>query len=343
MILRATRLGKLTRRAQVKIWVDGKVSFKRILRLIARAKHTVVIQTFIWKDDTTGRRIAAGLLAAADRGVHIDISKEATGDVFELGQNFIQTRHEDTNLWKRFWSHPNISIHHIQEDNHAKSYIIDGEILLLTGMNIADEYAYEWHDFLIELRGSRFVDHYLTGGDIPNPTESVKLVINSAQKKEIRGTVRTLLSSATHTIVLVQAYLSDPDVLDLLIQKSKDGVRIVIILPSKPDIHHNANIQSINELLTKGDRKRLKIFLSNRMVHGKVILVDKTHLFIGSANLITSSLDQMGEANVYLTGKWERPFRKIREAVRKDILESVPVQTPPSLWLWGKLKAMLGL
>lgn len=332
----------LARFAPVRVWVDYDQAFRRIYRLLARARHTIVIQMFIWKDDAVGRRMAEFLLIAADRGVQVDVTKEAVGDVFELHRDFLTTRETKGPPWDRFWTHPNIRITYAHHNDHAKVYIIDDRILLLTGMNIAEEYR-RWHDYLVELRGSGFVARYLTRGELPGPEESARMVMNTERVKEIRPAVMRLLRSATRSIVAEHCYLSDPEVIATLVARSKDGVRVTVIIPTHPDVHHHSNLQAVARLIDEGDPRHLHVFLYPGMFHGKILLVDRDTAFLGSANLMTSSLDEMGEVNVLLRPSAEGALRKLRNVLREDILRCTPLTSPPPLswlsrWLaWVKL------
>ncbi|NOS66861.1 MAG: phosphatidylserine/phosphatidylglycerophosphate/cardiolipin synthase family protein [Candidatus Peribacteraceae bacterium] len=324
----------ISRFTKAKLWVDRE-AFPRIKKLIRRARHTVVIQMFIWKDDRLGREIAEVLCDVADRGVRVSVSKEAVGDVFELHQDFLGTRENADGVWKRFWNHPNIQILHETRNDHAKVFIIDDRILLLTGMNIADEYHEHWHDYLVELRGRTFVEHYLSDGDLPGIGGDARLVINTGHRKEIRPLVMNLLRSAERSIVLEHCYMSDSAVLDLLIRRSHEGIRITVILPRQSDVHHFANMQAVGRLVSEGNMKWMSVFLYPRMTHGKILLIDRRKAFVGSANLTTSSLDDMGELNVLLDGRTHAAIRKLREVLRNDILQSIPVSRPPRFqWFW---------
>jgi cardiolipin synthase len=324
----------LTQSTEVRVWVDGEV-FPRIEKLLLRARHTVVIQMFIWKDDTVGRRIASTLLRSADRGVKVDITKEAVGDVFEFGQDFLATRDIKNPLWKRFWSHPNIRITYATNNDHAKVYIIDEKILLLTGMNIADEYHNKLHDYLVELRGSSFVEHYLTHGDVPvHPSSNVQLAMNTEVRKDIRKALTDIIGNAKYSIVVEHCYVSDPKILDLLADKSKAGVNVTLIVPAELGHNYYMTMQAVYSLLDRGDRKRIRIFRYPRMFHGKIILVDRATAFVGSANLMKSSIDDMGEVNVRLEGRTEPAVQKIRDILREDILLSEPLTKLPRFpWL----------
>ncbi len=326
------KLGKLARRPEVRLWVDGRKSFRRIEKLLRRARHTIVIQMFIWVDDETGRRIIRALLDAADRGVRVDIMKDAVGDFFEVAGDFLGTKNSPHDCWKRFWNHPRIHVSYGTQRDHAKVYVIDDEVVLLTGMNIADEYRLAYHDYLVELHGSTFVNQFLTRHAIPG-NSSVQLVMNTDEERTIRPTLMRLLAEADESIILEHSYVSDPEVIEALIAALKRGVKVTIIMPALADFHYYANMSAVARLLSAGHNRPLRVFLFGSRLHGKVILFDHQRAFIGSANLIKSSLDDMGEVNVLITSK-NRFLWKLQETLREDILKSRALNSPPPfLWI----------
>lgn len=324
----------LNRFRQARLWIDRE-AFPRMKKLIRRARHTVLVQMFIWKDDRIGREMAMVLVEVADRGVRVEVSKEAVGDMFEEHVDFLGTRGDTSGVWQRFWNHPNIRIDYNTRNDHAKIFIIDDRVLLLTGMNIADEYHRDWHDTLVELRDRRFVEQYLTGGELSEPSGVVRLVMNTERRKEIRPVVRSLLESAQQSIVVEHCYLSDPQMLDLLISKSAEGVRVIVIVPGETEFHHYANMQSIARLLAPVEGRKIEVFIYPRMFHAKILLVDRERAFVGSANLMTTSLDEMGEVNVLVEGGNSSFIRKLRDVLRENILKSKPIAHPPRFqWVW---------
>ena len=343
MLLRMQRAVRpLIVRRSVRLWVDGRQSFKRIEKLLKRARHSIVIQMFIWKDDETGRRIAHLVTRSADRGVTVHITKEAVGDVFELSQDFLGTKGSRRGVWRRFWQHAGISVDYTAEHDHAKVFVIDDEVLLLTGMNIGDEYRYRWHDYLVELHGRQFVQQYLTG-ESARASNGVRLFTSASSRHIMRPAVEQFLSGARSSIVLEQSYLSDPRVLALLAERSHRGVDVQLILSSQPGVHYNANMQSIAQLLQSGDRKRIRVLLYPGMVHGKVILVDQSRAFIGSTNLIASSLDHMGEVSVLVDRKPHSFLRRLKRTLLKDTLKSRSITDPPYFPVIRRLLAWLRL
>lgn len=343
MLRSQKRIGSLVRRREAELYVDGQEAFTRIDELLRSARHTIIVHMFIWLDDPTGRGVARRLVEAADRGVKVHVTKDVSGDIFELDHDFLSTKTDGEGVWERFWHHPNISVDAAEERNHAKVYIIDGEIMLFGGMNIADDYRYEWHDFLIELRGARFVEEYLAGSPRTLKHDPVRLVMNTLHHAAIREAVTELLTEAEHEIILEQAYLSDPAIIELLAKRSHDGIHVRVILPLRTGVHHSANIVATASLMEQGDDATLEIFRYPGMLHGKLILVDRRKAFIGSANMMTSSLDAMGEVNVLITGRNHNVVRRVRETVRSDLIRSVPLQGPPKLKWVTRVLAYLGL
>lgn len=335
-----TRVNKAVRR-DVRLFVDGKKSFSRIVRLIRGARATLVIQMFIWKDDETGRMVAQAVLDAADRGVVVDITKEGVGDLFEKEHDFFATQFESSDLWQRFWSHPNIRVHYVDNHDHAKVYVIDNHTLVLTGMNIADEYRFHWHDYMVELRGTHFVEHFLTAQ--PPQGDELTLVMNRAGRRDIRPFVMRLIRSAQKSIVLEHCYLSDDAVISALLERNAAGVRVTVIVPEHLGLHHHSNMQSVGRLMTGRASSNLQVLLYPRVFHAKVMLIDRTAAFLGSANMMRSSLDDMGEVNVYVGPGHSGFISDMREALREDILISRPLAALPPLRWASRWLAYIGL
>jgi cardiolipin synthase len=342
MLAKGKSFARFARRSEVRLWVDGKESFRRIEKLLHSAKHSILIHMFIWKDDDTGKGMAKQLIDAANRGVDITISKEAVGDIFEFQDDFLTTRESQHPVWKAFWHHPHIHIDHATNRDHGKVFVIDHEVLLLTGMNIANEYRYDWHDYLVELRGTAFVEQFLNVQLRRREDASVHLVMNLPRRKDIRPQLNQLLNEARESVVVEHCYISDQDVIDRLIALSKRGVRVTLLVPAEIDFHYHANMLTVARLLEEGRRPFMRVLLYPGVSHAKIILVDRVKAFIGSANLMTSSLDEMGEVNVLIRGRY-RSLKKLREALRQDILLSRPMNAPPGFLWVSRWLAWLGL
>lgn len=116
------------------------------------ARHTLDLQYYMWRGDVTGRLLAGEILAAADRGVVVRLLLD---DVYALGRERvlgaldahpnIAVRLFNGTRWRRFgrfgllleiafggW--------HLNRRMHNKNWIMDGQLAIVGGRNIGDEY-----------------------------------------------------------------------------------------------------------------------------------------------------------------------------------------------------------
>ena len=178
--------------------VDGKEAFPEILRCIGAARKAIFINMFIWRDDVIGNRIAAAVLAAAERGVQVNISVDRYGVVLEKAEECKRSffhkrqtltekvktaalellypmpgapkraRDEETALYRAVMSHPNIRVERNRfKADHSKFYIFDEEILILGGVNIedkengADLQGRIYQDYMVKMAGREYVETFL--------------------------------------------------------------------------------------------------------------------------------------------------------------------------------------
>lgn len=324
---------------RVRLYSGGKEGFAQLEHRIRKAAFSVYIDMFIWENDETGRMVALWLLEAADRGVKIEISKDSIGDAFELNNDIFTTVRSADPMWSRFWSHENINISHSQEHNHSKVFIVDEKYLLITGLNISDRYRLG-HDYLVEVYGRSYVRAYLSGEDPRN--KNIRLVMNSSEKSEARPVVTQLLKSAKKQILVEQIFLSDKEVIDILVRKSHEGVTIAALLPKAPGVHHYSNLTAAEDLLKRGNPDNILLYFRRNYTHAKAILVDRHKALVGSVNLIQSSLDQMGEVAVLVQGRPGRFHLRLRMAMERGMLQSDVLKEHPRLTFLQRLYAKIG-
>lgn len=324
----------------VRMWYDGREAFPRIHRLLRSAEHMVIVHMYNWKEDSTGIALAETLIEIADRGVQVEIVKETTGDMFELDKDFQSTRKSASRPWKKFWNHPHISVHFTSDENHSKVFIIDNTILLIGGINMSDDYKHSW-DYLLELHGQDFVQSYLTQGKHSSDT-GVSVVLNTQYFKNIRADIERLIQSASSTIVLQHSYLGDARIRSMLALASHRGVSVTLYIPEKADMCQNVNLEFVEKLVQLGKSTNIAVRLLPGFVHGKLLIVDGKNICVGSANLMTYSLDHMGETNVTIE-KQLRLHRKLRWYMRYMYLKSTPLISMPRRGIRSRLFAKLGL
>ncbi len=131
---------------------DGPGALEWRLNAIDSASESIALQTFLWDFDTAGSMILSHLLAAADRGVRVRLLID---DTFLAGEDRILLalgRHENIEyrVFNPFKRRTNglITRHilnladfgRLDHRMHNKALVIDNQIAIVGGRNLADEY-----------------------------------------------------------------------------------------------------------------------------------------------------------------------------------------------------------
>lgn len=120
---------------------NGSTFFPALVRLCDEAKHSIVVQFYIFRGDSTGKLVADALIRARRRGVHVSLLYDTVGSAglrrsavwSELRAAGVQVAGFVTSkvLFKRL---------QINFRNHRKIVVADGARALVGGLNVGDEY-----------------------------------------------------------------------------------------------------------------------------------------------------------------------------------------------------------
>lgn len=305
------------------VWKDRE-SFQRIFDAVREAKELICLQFYIFRDDETGRELAAILKQKAGEGVAVYIIYDHFGSLFtprsfwkELREAGIQIRASRPFKWAA-------PFHYVHRD-HRKLIIIDGVKAFTGGINIANEYrGYHkltkragWRDTGIFLQGpivTRLFEDFKRswqiwrGGlisysrDISSVPEGLPVIPIFASSARGRRRMRKLLSYSMNTaqksIYLTTAYFTPSRrMVHLLESAVSRGVDVKLVLPGKSDVSaaHFAGRAFFRRLLKAG----VEIYTYNGVIlHAKSYVFDERWSIIGSANLDFQSLRRNDEGNV---------------------------------------------
>lgn len=333
--------------SMLELLVDGKEAFTRILSDIDSAKSSIHIQTFIWKDDTIGRSVVTRLKAVAGRDMTVTVHKDLLGTFFEI-PSMLAGRPSPVFTRNGLKGHRNIdvSVGWRTDTDHSKYVITDQQRVVFGGMNIADEYHTQWHDYMVAVEDAQWTHAFkirvLKG--FPWPSEAPFFIaVNDRAATEIRTAFIEVIDRSKDRLIIEHAYFSDDRIIKAVKRAAARGVRVDVILPKAPDTHLYANMATINRLLASKGRTSLKVFLYPKMMHAKVILADGSIAAVGSANLTLRSMLTSREVTMFVHGKPEDPLiRKLNHQLAADLAESVPVTAPFKLSTWERLGAVVG-
>ncbi|MEG0740629.1 MAG: phosphatidylserine/phosphatidylglycerophosphate/cardiolipin synthase family protein [Clostridia bacterium] len=112
------------------------------LNLIANAKHSLVVGTYLFANDESGLNIASALLSAADRGVRVRVLTDGlVGGGNLLGSTLGPVLGSHPNVELRFYNPVNpLSPWGLNARYHEKYVIADDAVFVLGGRNISNEF-----------------------------------------------------------------------------------------------------------------------------------------------------------------------------------------------------------
>lgn len=139
----------------------------------------------------------------------------------------------------------------------------------------------------------------------PDDLSRMRILHNSGgnepgREKQITMAVDVLLQRAERTIDIEHAYIMDQHIVDILLEKARQGIsiRIVHSQPESPS-HDAANEEFFQKLMGVNN---IKIVKSPWILHTKMLAVDGKYTLVGSANLNTASLQFHEESAMLITG-----------------------------------------
>jgi cardiolipin synthase A/B len=318
----------------IRLLENGEAFYPRVFEAIANARLEVRLETFILFDDKVGRQLHAVLLAAAQRGVQVDVLIDGWGSP-DLGPNYLSPLldagvrvHVFDPVKRLFGTRLNLF-----RRMHRKVVVIDAERAFVGGINYSIDHLAEFgpeakQDYAVEVRGPLVAQiHDLTRTSLKPPavgerwrrlfrrrhasrtpsdrtaalgTARARLSVrdNHGHPRDIETQYRHAIRHARQRIVIANAYFFPGyRLLRDLRRAARRGVDVRLILQGQPDMPIVKTAASL--LYRHLDRAGVRIFeYGERPLHGKVAIVDDNWATVGSSNLDPTSLALNLEANV---------------------------------------------
>lgn len=303
--------------SQVTTYTYGADLYRDMIRAIGEAKDRIFIETFIWKDDDTGREFKNALTEAARRGVEVFVIYDGFANLV-VPRSFFRF-HPDIHVYRFPVIRPSLLLKTLRSTglDHRKLLIVDDHIGFVGGYNIGSLYATEWRDTHLRLAGPSVWDlrqafvnvwnDHASGSlpEIPHTTPDVwepriRAVNNIPANLvfPIRGVYLDAIDRARGHIYVTMAYfIPDQQILRALLGASRRGVDVRLILPE--DSNH-----ILSDWLSRGFYRSLLeagvtvLLYRNAMIHAKTATIDGSWSTVGSANIDRLSLTGNYEINL---------------------------------------------
>ena len=341
---------------------NGAEYFPLLLEAIALAEREIWLETYIFADDETGRRVADALLEAARRGVSVRVLVDGWGARHYLTRPLEQRLIEGgVDLLKyRPEVHPWHFRSHRLRRLHRKLCHVDGRVAFVGGINVIDDMNTPGHtpprvDFAVCVRGPLLVPimqtmqrvwaivevTQLRNSDVPffpdeEPAEDAgtqvaKFTIrdNLRHRRDIERAYLAALRTARAEIIIANAYFfPGMRFRRALLNAAARGVAVTLLLQARVEFRllHYASRALYGQLLAAG----VAIQEYHRsFLHAKVAVVDGQWATVGSSNIDPYSFLMAREANVFVR---DPVFAKgLREELTK-MIESGARPVPPQHW-----------
>ncbi|AEI36299.1 cardiolipin synthase [Francisella salina] len=309
-------LPTLTMKNSFDIYTDGTKSFEVFIEAIKSAKHSIYIQTYIIKNDTTSKLVVRALEQKAAEGLDIKILIDSLGSFYVYRHNKRVFKNLRKLGAKVVFFMPIISNplrNYINYRNHRKIFIFDNKTAFSGGINIGDEYMSPtkhngmWSDLLFKIEGESVVHflkvfcsdwHFATSEELnfkiesQITTECFAQVIPSGpdmHKNQLYAGLITAINSAQHRLWIITPYLIPSlDLLQSILLAKCRGIDVKVITPKNSDhkIINRARSSYIRDLL----ECNIDVYFTENMLHAKAVLVDSNIAILGSVNLDNRSL-----------------------------------------------------
>ncbi|NDD27647.1 MAG: phosphatidylserine/phosphatidylglycerophosphate/cardiolipin synthase family protein [Proteobacteria bacterium] len=122
----------------VRLLTNGVQAYDARTRLMSAAKHSICLQTYIFRDDETGRRTAELLREKAREGVDVRVIVDGIGSHDTPKSLFDEMRADGVKVIN---FNPLSSLERLNHRWHQKMLIVDDGAAVMGGMNVGSEYA----------------------------------------------------------------------------------------------------------------------------------------------------------------------------------------------------------
>mgnify|MGYP004469103099 FL=1 len=316
----------------VSMYSDGKLFFNELLESLKKAKKSINIEFYIFKNDDIGTKILNVLEEKAKEGVEVRLLYDSVGSR-SLNRNVLNKLiNEGGKVGEFFPSWLKFININMNFRNHRKIVVIDNNVGFVGGFNVGDEYLGKdskfgyWRDTHIKFTGSAVNDlnlrfladwRYVTKEEVSleeifeaneenSNSNNVGMQIvssgpNLSDKYEIKMAYLKMIQKAKKYLYIQSPYLIiDNSISDSLKLAAASGVDVKIMIPGKGDhpFVYWANLVYAGDLIKEGIR--VFHYDKNAFLHAKTIVIDDEVCSIGTANMDTRSFELNFEVSSFI-------------------------------------------
>lgn len=316
----------ISRGNDLELLINGDAIFPAFLETISRAQRSLNLLTFVYWRGDIAHEVAAVLAERARAGVAVNVLLDAFGTA-KMEPHLIRYLRDAGVSVARFRPVRPYTVGRLNNRTHRKVLVADGEIGMIGGVGIAEEWTGDahdpdhWRDTHLRVRGpivrglqGAFAENWLeaTGDVLVGPAYlpplssgdgagPMQLVRSSAGVGDtnVEALYYLAIACARESIDLTAAYFAPrPAFVDVLVDAARRGVRVRLLVPGEhidKDFMRVAGRAVYDTLLTAG----VRIWeYGPTMLHAKTMTVDGVWASVGSVNFDNRSFELHDEATL---------------------------------------------
>lgn len=291
----------------------GSEFFNVLKELIAGARQSIHLQTYIFNDDQTGTEIANALKEAAGRGVSVYVLVDGYASR-GLPAAFIESIEEAGVGFRFFQPIFKSDRFYFGRRLHHKVMVFDQRTALVSGTNIADRYndlpgQPAWLDMALRVEGEAVLELYniccklwnkdvsrsnrlplktsVEPGDLPDCQCSVRVLQNDWVRRKLqvwRAYSREFRTAGKNITIMCSYFLPGKALRKRLAHASSRGVQVRVVLAGTSDVAISKHAERY--LYRWMLRHNIQIYeYQPTVLHAKVSVVDGDWLTLGSYNI----------------------------------------------------------
>jgi len=303
----------------IQMLVGGDQTYPEMIAAIDQATRSIALQTYIFDNDSEGRKIVQALARAHERGVQVRVLIDAVGSKYSRPP-IIRLLRKLGIPSALFMTNPlGMRMPYANLRSHRKILVIDGRCAFTGGMNIREGFvtavaggntasdthfrvegpvvlqlisvfAHDWE--LTTKESLPYETWCCTAWDPPQPTMPARC-IRSGPDRYIVGTHNMLLGAFAvaqkHIRIQSPYFLPDQILLGAINTAARRGITVDIVIPGRNNLRlvNYAMTAQLDQVIRNGCR----VWRAHgNFNHSKLITIDGAWSYVGSSNMDPRSL-----------------------------------------------------
>jgi len=312
--------------SKYQLYSSTQEAWDGMLQAITDAKESIYWELYIFIDDEAGTPFFDILEKKSRSGVDVKLIIDSLGS-FGLPRRrikslkdagvdllfFSERKKRYRGLWKKMWSR-----------THRKILIVDADVGFIGGVNI-QKHMKDWSDVHIRIQGTAvhsilrwFAKSYIISGGkkknvkhlfkyrfrVASDIDDLEFVFDDADTKQSRTRKKyteAFLKARERVILFSPYYFPDRRFLRALWKARRRGIKVDLLIPFRTDIRIATYAMHVWFSLMR--KLGVNVHLTDKMMHGKGVIVDDDWAMVGSSNIDQVSFYDNYEANVKISEK----------------------------------------